>query len=280
MMQLEPVDLVRGEVELPSLSAVFQQFTAKLDEPKATANDFSEIISTDPSLIVRVLKIVNSAFYSFTATITDIPHAITIIGLSELRELILALSVVEFFDGLPNDLISMESFWNHSVLTGLLARELQKSPKVQTKESVYTAGMLHDVGSLVFYNRLPEVAKSVIELEKRQAKSRYLLEQEIIGFDHAAIGGELMRHWGLPDFLIEVVSNHHQPDKAKSFQEEAQLINFADQVARIIESGANPGMALKNMGQSIVFEIPESKLEESIDAAKEKQAAMVAAIMG
>ena len=88
-MQLQPIDLVRGEIELPTLSNIYLQFTQKLDQPGAKADDFAEIISADPALTAKLLKIVNSAYYSFSATITDVGHAITIVGLTELREIVL-----------------------------------------------------------------------------------------------------------------------------------------------------------------------------------------------
>jgi len=277
-MQLMPIDLVRGEVELPSLSDVFQQFTAKLDDPHAVAEDFSDILSTDPALTLKLLKIVNSAYYGFSANITDVAHAITIVGLNDLRELVLAISVVEFFDGLPNELISMKSFWKHSVLTGLVSKELQFSPAIKSDQSLFTAGMLHDVGTLVFYNRLPELARTVLELYERHKQPRYLLEREVLGFDHAIIGGELIRHWGLPDFLIDVVASHHDPDKADIYREEAQLVNLADRLARTIEASGNPVAMVKEEYAAIPLGITDTHLQESIDKARDQLVSVLDAI--
>jgi len=276
-MQLLPVDLVRGEVDLPLLPAIFQQFNDKLDDPGAKAEDFAEIISSDPSLTAKLLKIVNSAYYSFTATITDVSHAITIVGLTELRELILAVSVVEFFDDLPNQIVNMKSFWQHSVMTGLVARELQNTPKFRTKQSMFTAGMLHDIGSLVFYNRLPEIARSVLEVSDREKKPRYQVERSMLGFDHANIGGELVRHWGLPDFLIEVIDCHHAPERAESFQQETQLLQLADRVTRLMEQEVvftEIFQEVKTMTDGVV----ESDLSLCIENSKEKLVSVLTAI--
>lgn len=237
-MQLQPIDLVRGEIELPTLSHIYLQFTQKLDEPGAKANDFAEIISSDPSLTTKLLKIVNSAYYSFNATITDVGHAITIVGLSELREMILAICVVDYFEGLPNKLISMEEFWQHSIYTGLLSREIQRSVAMNTSESMFTVGLLHDLGSLVFYNRLPEIARSVLEISERQERLRYEVEREELGFDHAAIGAALIEHWGLPEFLIQVIKFHHAPEQATDYAKETLLLNMADKISRLVENKA------------------------------------------
>jgi len=276
-MQLLPVDLVRGEVDLPLLPAIFQQFTDKLDDPGAKAEDFAEIISSDPSLTVKLLKIVNSAYYSFTATITDVGHAITIVGLTELRELILAVSVVEFFDDLPNQIVNMNTFWHHSVMTGLLARELQNTSAFRTRQSMFTAGMLHDIGSLVFYNRLPEIARSVLEVSDRENKVRYLVERSNLGFDHANIGGELVRHWGLPGFLVEVIDCHHAPERAESFQRETQLLQLADRVARLMEQEVTFDEILEHT-RKLSEAMNESDLSIAIENAKEKLTSVLTAI--
>jgi len=276
-MQLLPVDLVRGEVDLPLLPAIFQQFTDKLDDPGAKAEDFAEIISSDPSLTVKLLKIVNSAYYSFTATITDVSHAITIVGLTELRELILAVSVVEFFDDLPNQIVNMNTFWHHSVMTGLLARELQNTSAFRTRQSMFTAGMLHDIGSLVFYNRLPEIARSVLEVSDRENKVRYLVERSNLGFDHANIGGELVRHWGLPGFLVEVIDCHHAPERAESFQRETQLLQLADRVARLMEQEVTFDEILEHT-RKLSEAMNESDLSIAIENAKEKLTSVLTAI--
>ena len=236
-MQLQPVDLVRGDVELPTLSTIYLQFTQKLDEPGAKAEDFAEIISSDPALTTKLLKIVNSAYYSFSATITDVSHAITIVGLTELREMVLAICVVDYFEGLPNKLISMEDFWEHSIYTGLLAREIQRSLAMNTGDSMFTVGLLHDLGSLVFYNRLPEIAKAVLEISDRQESPRFEVEREELGFDHAAIGAALIEHWGLPDFLVKVIRYHHAPDKADEHSRETLLLNLSDKISRAVEKG-------------------------------------------
>jgi len=276
-MQLMPVDLVRGEVDLPLLPAIFQQFNEKLDDPWAQAEDFAEIISSDPSLTAKLLKIVNSAYYSFTATITDVSHAITIVGLTELRELVLAVSVVEFFDDLPNQIVNMQTFWQHSVLTGLVARELQKTSKFRSQQSMFTAGMLHDIGSLVFYNRLPEIARSVLEVSEREKKPRYLVERSTLGFDHANIGGELVRHWGLPDFLIEVIECHHAPERAETFHRETQLLQVTDRVTRLMEQEVDINeifLEASTLSEGMI----ESDLSLSIENARQKLGSVLAAI--
>lgn len=280
-MSLMPVDLVRGDVPLPSLPDIFQRFTSKLEEPGARATDFSAILETDPALTMRVLQIVNSAYYSFRAEITSVAHAVTIVGLTDLRELILAVSVVEFFNGLPNDLVSMKQFWSHSVQTGLLARELQKTPGLKIEESMFTAGMLHDVGSLVLYNRLPEMSRSVIELRDREQKPVYQLENRIIGFDHAMLGAELMKHWRLPAFLQETVACHHAPEAAREFPREAHLLALANAISNRLqqEPKLTAGLVAEEFADNHLS-ISTGLIEAAVIQAQEQLESVMSSIVG
>jgi len=270
-MSLMPSDLVRGDVPLASLPDVFQRFSEKLEDPGAKASDFADILQTDPALTMRVLRIVNSAYYSFSSEITNIAHAITIIGLGDLRELILAVSVAEFFKGLPNELVSMETFWRHSVMTAILAAELQKSPPVQTSESMFTAGLLHDVGSLVIYNKIPEMAKSVIELQERENKPVQELELRVIGFDHAAVGTELMQFWRLPEFLVQTVANHHKSEADGDFVFESQLLSMANEMAHEVLD--KKGVSAVDVAESFAandLKISVGSIETAIDHSLEQ----------
>src|SRR3569833_2554535 len=121
-MSLSPRELVTGTIELASLPEVFLRVNEMIDSPRYTAADIGHVISRDPGLTARLLKLANSALYNFPSQIDTVSRAITIIGTRELRDLILATSVARIFKGLPNDLISMDFFWLHCVCCGLAAR--------------------------------------------------------------------------------------------------------------------------------------------------------------
>jgi len=179
---------------------------------------------------------------------------------------------------LPNDLVSMKSFWKHSVLTGLLAKEFQSSPAIKSRQSLFTAGMLHDVGSLVIYNKLPEISRNVLEQSELQETPRYLLERQIIGFDHAAVGGELMSHWELPEYLIDVVSHQYEPQKAQKFSEEALVVKLVSELARSLEAGEFIASQFMEQFSKASLAINESDLEANIAAANENLSSVLTAI--
>ena len=138
--------------------------------------------------------------------------------------------------------------------------------------------MLHNVGSLVIFNKLPEISRTVLEQNDREETPRYLLERQIIGFDHAAVGGELMSHWELPEYLIDVVSHQYEPEKAEKFSEEALVIKLVSEIARDLEAGEFTASRTMQQLSEASLAISESDLEAGITAANESLSSVLAAI--
>lgn len=224
-------DLVSAVSEAIALPHTVTRVNAMVDDPTYSAADIGEVIGQDPGLSARLLRIANSPFYGFPSRIDNVPRAITVIGTNDLRDLILATSAIELFTGMPNELVSMETFWRHSLRCGIIARALAAHLHKPNTERYFTAGLLHDIGYLLIYRELPELAGKTLDHSNRNRQIIYIIEQEIIGFDHAAVGGELLREWGLPDYLVEAVEFHHTPGLAKQHAEDAAIVHIANYLA-------------------------------------------------
>ena len=138
--------------------------------------------------------------------------------------------------------------------------------------------MLHDVGSLVIFNRLPEISRTVLEQSELEETPRHLLERKIIGFDHAAVGGELMSYWELPEYLIDVVSHQYEPEKAQTFSEEALVVNLASDIARHLQKDDFIASQFMEKLAEASLAISESDLEASIATATENLSSVLTAI--
>jgi len=199
--------------------------------PKA-AEKSAEIIEKDPGVTARLLKIVNSAFFGFPSQISTVTRAITVVGIRELRDLVLATTVLELFNGLPNDLISMKSFWHQSLRCAVLSKVFASyHQNKNTIESIFIGGLLHEVGHLIIYSKLPELAREALSMHKFSAVGIDEAERQVIGFDYAAVGGELARAWKLPQVLQEVIEFHVQPEQAGEYRVEAAIVHIASKVA-------------------------------------------------
>lgn len=227
-------DFLTGEIDLCSPPEIFMRISEVLDNPTTTATDIAEIIEQDPSLTTRMLKVVNSAFFGFPATVQTISKAITILGDREIRLLVMATSVVEKFSSFPNTIISMKEFWSHSLITALFAKSLaDHHPKKRQLSSVFISGLLHDIGKLVLYKKAPDLSRSAVLLGKSNNLNDVDAEQAVFGFNHTDIGGGLLSMWKIPDAIQQTAEHHHQPDLSKSHQLECSLIYLANQLAHI-----------------------------------------------
>lgn len=224
---------------LLSLPTLHNTLLKRLNDPNSTANDIADIIRLDPGLTARILRIVNSAYYSFQCTIVTVPHAITVLGANDLKNLILATSAVDVFDRIPSQLVDMSDFWHHSIYCGLIARQLAKLSRVCFAEELFVAGLLHDIGKLIIYNQSPTEAQQILEQSHNNPDNIITIERKILGFSHAEVSATLFQLWNLPTMLIETARNHHNPLKNSTANIETTIIHIADLTASYIEKSYN-----------------------------------------
>ena len=236
-MKISPRDLVAGSTEVASLPEIFIRINEMVDDPSCSTIDIGKVIGTDAAFTARLLKLVNSPFFGFPSRIDTLSRAVTIIGTKELRELVLATSVIKLFSGLPNDLVTMDRFWQHSILCGLLARTLASHLQENNIERYFVAGLLHDIGTLVIYRKLPDLAREALLRANYNGQPLYEAQREVIGLDSASVGGELIRNWRLPTSLEQSVEFHHEPTTAKQHPAEASIIHVANVVTTALELG-------------------------------------------
>lgn len=234
-----PNDLFKGYVEVASLPTVFTRINEAVNNPRASMNEIGKIISEDAGLTARLLMVVNSAFFSFPQRVESITKAIGIVGTQQLRDLALATSIMKLFKGIPSDLVDLERFWRHSVGVGIAARNLATFRREPNVERFFVAGILHDIGRLVMYMKIPDLSREALMRSKNEGELLYLAEAEVIGFDHASVGRLLMQIWKLPVYQEEVIGYHHKPNLATRFPVETAIVHIADIIAHSMGLGSS-----------------------------------------
>ncbi len=238
-MTLTPQALVNKSLELVSAPTTYARLDALISDPDSAIDDISAVINTDPALTTRLLKIVNSPFYGFPSQINTISRAITIIGTRELTHLVLATSVMNAFRGIPANLMDMDTFWRHSLACAITAKYLAEATHQTNHEQYFIAGLLHNIGSLVLYQSVPELAREAINSARFGHEVLHEAEKRIIGFDHAEVGAILIQNWRLPESLAQVARYHHQPGKAEQDQLEVSIVHIADILVSSVPFGHN-----------------------------------------
>ncbi len=223
---------------------IYHKLHKAMQDPDMSFGDFSDIISADPNLAARLLKIANSPFYGLDAKVETITHALGIVGIDQVTELALAAVMVQWFQGVSKDLVNMHSFWMHSIGCGLAARTIAKNMDERHVEPYYIAGMLHDVGSLIIYKEVPEKAQEILTRCKNEGLPQSTVEEEVLGFTHAQVGAIVFSDWGLPKSLIEAVQFHHYPSRAKEHPLYPAIVHLADIIAYEMNlgTGGEPGV--------------------------------------
>jgi HD-like signal output (HDOD) protein len=235
-----PQDLVSRNVRLVSLPEVCIQVQALADSSHTTAADIGDVVGKDTALTTRLLKLVNSAYFSLPRKIDTVTRAVNMIGMRELRNLTMAASAAEVFARIPSSLIDMAAFWQHSVFCGLVARNLAQRCSVLHSERLFTAGLLHDVGRLLMLMKLPDELGDIESIRHQSKIDICDIERERVGFDHAEVGHALLQHWNMPVNLCASVLYHHIPEEAHDAHLEAALIHIADNVTHCAQESKDP----------------------------------------
>ncbi|HPX60434.1 MAG TPA: HDOD domain-containing protein [Deltaproteobacteria bacterium] len=220
-----------------SLPLIHDRLTQAINNPRASFADITEIISEDQGLCFRILKLANSPMFGYHRNIDTITRAATIIGTQQLRDLSLAVSVIGVFKGIPEELINMTSFWQHSITCGIVARALATCRREPNVERFFVAGMLHDVGQLVLFTSMPRIMCDIIEENRSSGQPQYLVQQDLLGFDHADVGGELLKKWKIPQSVAEPVARHHAPGLSTVHPVGASLLHVADLITHAMQAG-------------------------------------------
>jgi HD-like signal output (HDOD) protein len=250
-MEITPQKLLESDDRIASLPTVFHQILDAVQSPDSTFDDISRLIASDVSLAVQLLKLVNSSFYGFTEKIDSISHALNIIGTEQLSCLVMASAVVDRFDGIPEEFVTMESFWHHSVACGLAARSIAKHKRFSNPENLYVAGMLHDIGSLVIYKQIPEKALEALTRCNQWGIPLAQAEKEVFGFDHTLIGKLLIEQWKLPESWAEIAQFHHNPRHSTEYAEETAIVHLADHIAHNSRLGSAGHSGTKSLDESV-----------------------------
>ena len=244
---MSPQELVNEIEKLVALPDVCIKVNRLIDAPNYSAATLGDLITQDTDLSARLLRVVNSAFFNLQAPVETISRAITVIGTAELRSLVMATAAVRVFTGIPGDLVDMAEFWRYSMSTGVIAGDLAVRCRVLHAERLFVMGVLHDIGRLAIYLKLPDAARDIHLVTGGDDRLLPDVESEILGFTHMEVGEALLRKWNLPESIITVVGNHHRPAAARLYRLETALMHIASQIAIGELSGATLDEALEQV---------------------------------
>lgn len=219
-----------GQIEsLPGLPGTVQRVREMVHEQDSSASEVGDVVSRDPSIAAKILRVANSAAYGFPHRVDSIQLAVTLLGLKEAYSVVLSTAVVNLFDRSRN--FDYMTFWFESMVCATLASALSKAFHSGDQNGVFSAGLLHDLGRVA----LAEVAPKHYGRVDGHLVGRDLVdaEERLLGLTHTEAGYQLALHWDLPKELAETIRFHHTPEYADDETKTlVSLVNIADVVSR------------------------------------------------
>jgi putative nucleotidyltransferase with HDIG domain len=272
--QLTLQEVVSGLKDLPALPLVVSELLASFDKPDVELGELAAQIAHDQALAAKTLRLANSSFYGLQSKVRTISQAIAVLGFDSVRALVVGAGVIEGFKAARDNGFDFDGFWRHSIATALCARALARSVG-SPPELSFVAGLLHDLGRLVFVARFPQHYAEV--LAARVLRDCPLLEAEraVLGIDHAQVGRALGEHWRIPETICRAIANHHQPMQqdygelpavvhvANAIAHGLDLQGDADDVVPPLVQGAWDSLRLDGAALRAVFAATETQFEET-----------------
>ncbi|UZP67906.1 HDOD domain-containing protein [Desulfovibrio mangrovi] len=262
---LDVQTLLRDDVKLGSLPSVFHKLVEVVNDSRSSATDVAEVIANDTDLVARLLRVVNSPFYGMTAKVDTISRAVTVVGSNQLVSLAMGISIVASFKGIPEHLVSMRDFWEHSIACGMAARILASYRRMPNTERFFVAGMLHDIGRLIMFKIAPDHSTHLFHTAYSEHRIVQQCEKEVMGFTHDRLGGLLLKAWRCPVSLEKNVRYHHLPGMAPTVPE-AAIMCVADVVANAFRFGSSGERLVPVLSRETwdCLELPVSVLGQTV----------------
>lgn len=235
----------------PTLPTIYTSLLEATSNPRSTIQDVANVLMQDQSSVTKLLKVVNSPLYGLSSKITSVSQAIMFLGFTEVKNIVLALSIIDLFAASTKELIQyMVDMWKHSIAVGVITRHLGVNLKVGNVENYFIAGLIHDIGKLFFITTFNETYIKLLDKVKEDSADLHTYEKKIFSVNHDEAGVLLAKKWDLPENLIGGIKYHHntlsfvKPDKLSA------CVHLANVLAKCM-----------NLGESFETEIAQPNFE-------------------
>ncbi len=214
-------NIIKDTKSLPTLPGIITKLNELSANSKSTIQEMARLVSSDQVLSARILRLVNSPSYGFYR-VSTISNAMILLGIDVVKSLCLSSSIFELME------TTALGLWEHSLGAGVAANIISHKLKIPESEEISTAALLHDIGKVIIKIKFQEEHEQLLEIIRKREISSREAERELLGTDHAEVGGWLAKSWFLPDKLLEPIAFHHEVHKSETHQTKTAVVHLAD----------------------------------------------------
>ncbi|MCB2185291.1 MAG: HDOD domain-containing protein [Deltaproteobacteria bacterium] len=245
---------------LPAMPGVARFVLEQTSDPDFSMEKLVKVVSLDPGITANVLRVCNSPFFGLRNKAASLTQAIPLIGVNNLLDVVLSSGISQFFqEGQNGYRLARGQLWRHSMATALVAKHLAQLINFGEVQIVYTGALLHDAGKLVLSEFVEQRFHEIERLVAEEGAYEVYAEKQVLGVDHAQLGGLMAKKWKFPISIRECIIFHHTPQKAARPRTVTNLVSLANYLA--VKAGHGGGMDEKGVEppQTAILELPFSR---------------------
>ncbi|MBR9979795.1 MAG: HDOD domain-containing protein [Desulfatitalea sp.] len=246
LKQIQAID------NLPTLPHIALAVNRMLQDEESPMEQLAAMLEKDQSLVLKLLRLVNSSFFGFKSKVKSVRHAVTLLGYNTVQNAVITVSVIDTLS-LKNELkgFDIAQFWEHAIHVAVLSKHLAAKTRVAPAEEAFTAGLLHDIGKVVLANFFPDVLIQVLQTVDAKALTFAGAEQTLEMVPHSLVGSHLAQRWMLPESLVATIKWHHSGIQRASQSVLAALVDISDTIAHIMAGENGYHLKLESLDASV-----------------------------
>jgi HD-like signal output (HDOD) protein len=212
---------------LITLPDIYIAIKETIEDPDSDMKQLTEVISIDPAISTRILKIANSSFYGQASDIDSMNRAVSLLGTKTIHDTVLAVSLSHVFQSMDNVHFDVSAFWQGSIMRGVVAKSCAKELKVHDPDKLFILGLLSNIGHMVMGIRAPDLMNKVFTQHQKTGHPLHLFERSTFGFDYAELGADILEGWSIPNSIISGIRYQNCPEIAPEYKQEAAIVYCA-----------------------------------------------------
>ncbi len=222
---------------LPSVPSIIFEVSRLLNNSKTSATDLGKVISKDQGLVARILTVANSPLYGLPRRVSTIDFAIVILGFDHIKNIVMALSMIESFRSNQTHNWDSMAYMNHSLFTASATKRIADELGFSRAGEAFIAGLLHDIGIIIIQKYFNKEFNQICEIVESQEMLYLKAEEQVLGLTHQEIGQFIVSKWNFPESLGDSIAHHHKPSISENNKVLSSVIHLADYMTQNLCAG-------------------------------------------